>query len=272
MPNIDLLVLALVQGVTEFLPISSSAHLILVPQFFCWEDQGLMMDVAAHIGTLFAVLIYFWRDLLSMLAGVPHLHRWKTDQRARLIVLLLVSAIPALLIGFVIEKFLGGPARSISGIGYTLIIFGIVLWLCDFLGLTIRRITQMPLIHALVIGLAQCIAFLPGASRSGMTMSMARLMGYERPEAARFSFLLSIPTISAAGLYEGYKLYQSGSAEAFHRAGLMAGLSAFFGFLAIAFMMYWVRRASFFPFVLYRLILGGTLLYLVYSSAQPFCS
>jgi len=230
------------------------------------------MDVAAHIGTLFAVLVYFWRDLFSMLQGIPRLPRWRTDERARLIVMLLVASVPALLIGFAIDQFFGGPPRDVRVIAVTLIIFGIVLWFCDRFGLTVRKLSQMPLFHALIIGLAQCIAFLPGSSRSGMTMSMARIAGYERPEAARFSFLLSIPTISAAGLYEGYKLYLLGTWDALHRASLMAGLSAIFGFLAIAFMMYWLRRATFLPFVLYRFILGAGLIYMAYGSQHHFCS
>lgn len=272
MPNIDLLILSLVQGITEFLPISSSAHLILVPQLLCWPDQGLILDVAAHIGTLLAVLVYFWQDLFSMLRGIPQLAQWRKDPRPRLILLLLAASIPALAIGFAIDQALGGPSRDPKIIAYAMIGFGILLWVCDRLGLTVLRIHQMTIKQSVIIGLAQCLAFIPGASRSGMTMSMARLLGYERPEAARFSFLLSIPTIAAAGLYEGYKLVQQGSAEEFHRAAIMTGLSALFGFLAIAFMMYWVRRASFLPFVLYRFIVGFGLLYLLSTMPHFLCS
>lgn len=259
MPNIDILVLAVVQGITEFLPISSSGHLILVPRFFCWPDQGLTLDVAAHVGTLLAVLVYFWRDVGSMAAGLIRLVQGKRDSRARMVWLLLVASVPALVIGFALDHWVGEALRDYRIIAGTLIAFGIVLYVADRIGLTVRRLDHMTTGSALAIGFFQCLAFVPGTSRSGITMTMARFLGYERREAARFSFLLSIPTISAAGLYKGYQLVRDGSGAEIERAVMMAGFSSIAGFLAIAFMMYWLRRASFLPFIVYRLALGGLL-------------
>lgn len=272
MPNIDILVLAVVQGITEFLPVSSSGHLILVPQFFCWPDQGLTLDVAAHVGTLLAVLVYFWRDVASMAGGLVKLARGKRDPRAKMVWLLLVASVPALAIGFVLDHWAGDALRDYRIIAATLIGFGILLYLADRMGLTVRRLEHMTSGSALAIGFFQCLAFIPGTSRSGITMTMARFMGYERQEAARFSFLLSIPTISAAGLYKGYQLVSSGNFAEMERAAMMVGFSAVTGFFAITFMMYWLRRASFAPFVVYRVILGCVLLWALYSNSMPSCS
>jgi undecaprenyl-diphosphatase len=256
LPNIDILVLAIVQGITEFLPISSSGHLILVPQMFCWPDQGLTLDVAAHVGTLLAVLVYFWRDVGSMAGGMIRLAQGKRDARARLVWLLLVASVPALIVGFLLDNWVGDALRDYRIIAGTLIGFGILLYVADRFGLTVRRMEHMNTTSALAIGFFQCLAFIPGTSRSGITMTMARFMGYERHEAARFSFLLSIPTISAAGLYKGLQLFQQGDAAQIERAAMMTAFSAVAGFLAIVFMMYWLKRASFAPFVVYRIGLG----------------
>jgi len=266
-PNIQIFILAIVQGITEFLPISSSAHLILVPQLLGFPDQGREIDVAAHVGTLIAVVLYFWRDIGVMLRGLVKLSGRRLDPGLRLVGLLLIGTVPALIIGFLLERYAGEGLRSPAFIAYALIFFGLILYGADKLGLTVRRIEHVTATDALIIGIFQCLAFIPGTSRSGITMTVARLMGYERPDAARFSFLLSIPTIAAAGLYEGYKLFKEGDAGHLREAGLMVVLSAIAGFLAIAFMMYWVRRASFLPFVIYRVALGFALLYLVYTAS-----
>ncbi|MET1026780.1 MAG: undecaprenyl-diphosphate phosphatase, partial [Dongiaceae bacterium] len=190
MPNIDILVLAIVQGVTEFLPVSSSAHLILVPQFFCWPDQGLTLDVAAHIGTLLAVLAYFWRDVVGLGQGLWQIAQRKRDPRGRLVGYLLLGSIPAMVIGFILDRYAGDSLRSPTVIAVTLIFFSLLLYAADKLGLTVRRLEHLNMGHALLIGILQCLAFIPGTSRSGITITMARFLGYERLDAARFSFLL----------------------------------------------------------------------------------
>jgi len=261
---LQIVVLAVVQGLTEFLPVSSSAHLILVPKLTGWPDQGLAIDVATHIGTLFAVLIYFWRDIGRIAYGFLQLLRGKRDRWGVLAVYLLVGTIPALIAGFLVEHYVGAGFRNMELIAWTMTGFAIVLYVSDKIGLTVRRLEHLTMGHAIIIGLAQAVAFIPGVSRSGITMVAGRLLGFERAEAARFSFLLSIPAIAAAGLWEGRKVLLYGSAEMLHDALWTCGLSALAGFLAIAFLMSWLKRSTFTPFVIYRLLLGGFLFYLVY--------
>ncbi|MDZ4737039.1 MAG: undecaprenyl-diphosphate phosphatase [Rhodospirillaceae bacterium] len=264
MPLIQILVLALIQGLTEFLPVSSSGHLILVPALTGWKDQGLAVDVAAHVGTLVAVLIYFWRDVGRMLSGIARLFVGRFDPGAKLAAFLLLGTIPALGAGYLIDEYAGDLFRRVEIVAWTLIGFGILLWVADRIGLTIRRVEHMTLAQALFVGFAQALAFIPGTSRSGITMTAARLVGFERQEAARFSFLLAIPAISAAGLWKGYELYETGSTAQLEVAAMTAAFCVLTGLFAIAFMMQWLKRANFTPFVIYRLLLGGLLLYLVY--------
>lgn len=264
MPFIQIVVLSVVQGITEFLPISSSGHLILVPLLTGWPDQGLAMDVAVHVGTLAAVLLYFWRDVWRMIVGLVRLAAGKRDRGAILVWYLILGTIPALIVGYGVEHYVGDALRRMEVVAWSMVGFAIVLWFADRYGLTILRLEHMRASTALIIGVCQCIAFIPGTSRSGITMVAARVMGFERAEAARFSFLLSIPAISAAGLWEGMKLYQSGTAQAVHDAALAAGLSAATGVVVIAGLMAWLRRATFAPFVIYRLLLGAGLLAIVY--------
>ena len=264
MSFLQIVVLAVVQGLTEFLPVSSSGHLILVPLLTGWCDQGLALDVAAHVGTLLAVLTYFWRDIGRMIHGVVQLARGKRDPWAMMVLYLAIGTVPALIVGYLVDRYAGTSLRSMELIGWTFVIFGIVLYIADKAGLTVRRLEHLRMGHAVVIGLAQAIAFIPGVSRSGITMVAGRLMGFERAEAARFSFLLSIPAIMAGGTWKGLQLAKTGSPEAIHDALLVCGLSALAGFLAIAFLMAWLKRSTFTPFVIYRLLFGGFLLYLVY--------
>jgi undecaprenyl-diphosphatase len=261
---LQILVLAVVQGLTEFLPVSSSGHLILVSKLTGWPDQGLALDVAAHVGTLVAVLIYFWRDIGRMAYGLLQLLRGKRDPWSMMVLYLAVGTLPALVVGYLVDRYAGTALRSMELVGWTFILFGIVLYVADKVGLTILRLEHLRMGHALVIGLAQAIAFIPGVSRSGITMVAARLLGYERADAARFSFLLSIPAITAGGILKGYELSKTGTAEAVHDALVTAVLSGVAGLLAIAFLMSWLRRADFTLFVVYRLLLGAGLLYMVY--------
>jgi undecaprenyl-diphosphatase len=261
---LQILTLAVVQGLTEFLPVSSSGHLILVPYFTGWPDQGLAMDVSVHVGTLAAVLIYFWRDTIALTLGFFRLFAGRVTPDGRLAVYLLLATIPAVVAGYALEKFAGGPSRRIEVVAWAMVIFGIVLWVVDRISMRVKRLDHMTLGQALAIGIAQPMAFIPGTSRSGITMVAARMMGYERAEAARFSFLLSIPAIVGAGLFEGLKLIGAGSSQSESGAGLAALLSAITGLLAIWFLMRWLKRSSFTPFVIYRLILGVGLLVWLY--------
>ena len=267
MPILHLVVLAVVQGITEFLPISSSAHLILVPVFTGWADQGLILDVALHVGTLGAVILYFWRDLWAMTFGLARLVRGRRDSGARLVGYLILGTLPVLAAGFAFNRYVPGGLRDIRVIGWATLGFGVLLYIFDRVGMTVRRVEHMGVFDTLVIGFAQVLALIPGTSRSGITMSAARMLGFERPDAARFSLLLSIPTILGAGTLESIKLWERGDAALTGDAVSAAGLAFAVALLSIAVMMAWLKRATFTPFVIYRLALGGFLLAVSYGFA-----
>lgn len=259
---VQIVVLAVIQGITEFLPISSSGHLALTPVLLGWHDQGLLIDVSVHIGTLGAVIIYLWRDVWAILRGLVRLTTGRVDDGARLAGLVLVSSIPVIVVGFAVDRWVGDALRTPAVIGWAFIGFGVLLYGCDRFGLTILKIEHMRWGGALMIGFAQVLALIPGASRSGVTITMARLLGYERPDAARFSMLMSIPAIAGAGTLAVLDLIKSGNATLQADAVLSAVLSLIAALVAIAAMMGWLRRASFTPFVWYRLVVGVLILWL----------
>jgi len=266
MDFLQLFVLAVVQGITEFLPISSSGHLILVPLLTAWPDQGLMIDVAVHVGSLGAVMAYLWRDLRAMTRGALD---WRepgllAHPARRLIAHVAVATVPVVLVGALVSGHLD-QLRRLDVIGWTMLVFGLVLYAADQWGRRERTLATMGLGGALFIGTAQILALIPGTSRAGITMTAARLLGYERTEAARFSMLLSIPTIAAAGLLLGVQLARLDEL-ALTRDVLVGGVLAFgSAFLAIVLMMRWLQHASFTPFVVYRVVLGLVLLALAYA-------
>lgn len=271
MPNIDILILAILQGATEFLPVGPSGHLALVPQLYCWGPQAPGTAFAALLGALMAVMIWFAPDLAGMLQGFLRVVRGKRDGRVRLIGLLLVAAIPYLVAAFLVELYAGDALRSPMVIGGALVVFGLLLYGADKLGLTVRRIEHMTFGQALAIGVLQCSAVVPGAGGTGVTMTIGRILGYERPETVRFAFLLSIPILIALAGYKGWLLFQTGGPVDWAQAGLAFGLSAVAALLAIAFMRYWVRRSGFLPFVVYRVALGAYLLYFFAIAGGPSC-
>lgn len=270
MTLLQLIVLAIVQGVTEFLPVSSSGHLILVPVLTPWPDQGLLLDVAVHVGTLLAVIVYFWRDVGHAAAGGMALLRGRTGTAdARLALYLLIGTVPLVIAGGILHRYGTGMLRSAELIAWTTIGFGLLLWLADRTGMTVRRLEHMSWGRALVIGLFQVLALIPGTSRAGITMTAARFLGYERPDAARFSMLLSIPAILAAGGVATLDLIDQGDARLTRDMALAAGLAFIAALASIALLMAWLKRAGMGPFVLYRLLLGCGLLYLIHSGAIP---
>ena len=265
MTLLHIVVLALVQGITEFLPISSSAHLILVPKLTGWPDQGLTMDVAVHVGTLGAVVAYLWRDMVRILAGLGRISRRRPNPGARLLGLIVVATIPVVIVGYLVNEYVGDALRSIQVIAWSSLVFGVMLYAVDRMSMKVRRLDHMTLGGALFIGLAQVLAFVPGTSRAGITITAARVLGFERRDAARFSMLLSIPTILAAGTLKGYEIYTSGDLRLGADALLAAGLSFVAALIAIAAMMAWLRHASYTPFVIYRVLLSAFLFYVVFS-------
>ncbi|MBC8337277.1 MAG: undecaprenyl-diphosphate phosphatase [Alphaproteobacteria bacterium] len=265
MPVLHIAVLALVQGVTEFLPISSQAHLQLVSAFTGWADQGLMIDVAVHVGTLGAVMLYFWRDLWFMTAGVAKLARGRWNPGARLAGFLIVATIPAVAAGYLIHRYYPGGIRGIEIIAWTTLGFGVLLFIADKAGMTVRRIEHLRLGDYLIIGCAQAVALVPGTSRSGITMTAARVLGMERRDGARLSMLMSIPVIIGAGSLQGWDLHQSGDVRLTNDV-FIAALFAFFAALFVmAGLMVWLKRSTYTPFVIYRIALGGFLLAVVYG-------
>ena len=260
--------IALIQGITEFLPVSSSGHLVLIPHITAFADQGQVMDVAAHIGTLAAVMLYLRRDITAMLASLFTRAVDKMRYR-RLTGLLIIASLPVIIAGLLLELAGAEFLRLVWIVASANLVFALWLWVAD------RRDIQTDLSrsdtlkpeweklsyrHALYIGLAQIFALVPGASRSGVTMTMARQLGYDRLSAARFSLLLSVPVIAGAGVLKGISLYRTSEGVDMLSLGLVAGLSFIFALLAIRWMMGWLARADFRIFVFYRLGLGIVLL------------
>lgn len=259
------LVLALVQGLTEILPVSSSGHLVLVPHVLGWPDQGLAFDVALHVGTLFAVLAYFRLEVLAMLrAGAGTLAGRPLDRDSRLAWRLLLATVPAALAGLLLGDWIEAQLRSPKVIVFTLIGFGLLLGWADWRGRGQRSEYDTGWRDALLIGCAQMLALVPGTSRSGITMTAGRLLGLTRTGAARFSFLMSIPVIGLAG---SYKLLQLATGSAAVPWGMM-GFGMVVAFLStlgsIHLLMALVQRLGFWPFVVYRLLLGAVLMAVFY--------
>jgi undecaprenyl-diphosphatase len=262
---LQIVVLAIIQGVTEFLPISSSGHLLLVPAVTGWRDQGLLTDVMVHMGSFLAVVVYFWKDCLTLLQGAWDLVRGRMTPWGRLALWIVFATIPAVLFGLVLEKtgFMDAVRSMPQIIAWNAIIFGTLLYLCDRFGVNRSLMINMRLAPALIIGVAQAIAIIPGTSRSGITMTAARALGFERSEAARFAFLLGIPAIAGAGALKIGDALESGQAITFEML-LTAVLTFFVALGTIAFLMQIIRRISFLPFAAYRVALGIVLLVLIY--------
>ena len=263
-----LLLVAVIQGITEFLPVSSSGHLILLPNLTGMADQGQAIDVAVHVGTLGAVILYFWSDVRGALAGLPRLARGKTDTAgARLAFLLLVATVPVILIGLLLKLTgLDDAMRSVTVIGWTMLIFGLVLWWADQKGASDLGAGDWSTRHAWILGFWQAVALIPGTSRSGIVITGARALGYARPDAARLSMLMSIPTILASGALLGAEVVGEADWEMLRLAGIGAVFAFAAALLALALMMRLLRSVSFTPYVIYRVILGVFLLWWGYSA------
>ncbi len=266
MDLIQIVLLALIQGLTEFLPISSSAHLILAPYVFGYADQGLAFDLAVHLGTLLAVVLYFRKEIILMLQD------WfsslapsgKPTANSRLGWAIILATIPVMLVGVLIKDLVEHELRAPQVIAATTIIIGLLLWWADRYSKRNLDITSMNLKHALFIGAAQALALIPGTSRSGITMAAALMLGYSREAASRFSFLLSIPTILASVLWVGKDLFTA--AEAVNWGDLALGILLSFvaAYTTIHFFLRFIERIGMAPFAIYRLILGTVILGFLY--------
>jgi undecaprenyl-diphosphatase len=245
------IVLGIVQGLTEFLPVSSSAHLILVPWLLKWqEDPGLAFDVVLHLGTLLALIVFYWREWLEMAMSLVNGDR----VRRRLLFLLIVASVPGAIIGLLLEKQAETIFRSPILIAVTLATLGLLLWAADAFGSKKRKIGDLTLVDAVLIGLSQALAIIPGVSRSGSTITTARMLGIERADAANFSFLMATPIIAGAGLHEAHKAFHAGLTP---QLGWGFGASAVFGLIAIVWLLSYVRTHTYRPFAIYRIVLAA---------------
>ncbi len=261
MTTLHIFILSLIQGLTEFLPVSSSGHLVLLPHLFGWQNQGLEMDVALHVGTLTAVLIYFWADVWQM---ITHFMRYciggfqkaDFDDQVRLALSLVVATLPAVVLGFLLKKMGLGDIRQISVIASTSIIFALVLFAADRFSSQKKGLNHITLGRGLLIGLGQAIALIPGVSRSGICISAGLALGFTRVAAARFAFLMSIPSILGAATLTAYDAIKDNNPVIWGDIGLGILFSSLAGLVAIHFMLKFLANHTLTIFVVYRLILG----------------
>ena len=262
-----LLILALIQGVTEFLPISSSGHLILLPNLTGMADQGQALDVAVHVGTLLAVILYFRSDVMIVMSGVGRLIKGRIDtQGAFWALCLIIATIPVILVGLALKlSGLNDLLRSTAVIGWTMLLFGIVLYWADQTGPVVKRAENWSLKDAIIMGLWQTLALIPGTSRSGITITAGRQLGYDRESAARLSMLMSIPTILASGALLSVEVAQEAEMSLIRDAGIAAVFAFLAALAALKLMFKLLKSVSFTPYVIYRVILGVILLAIAYT-------
>ncbi|MEM9101967.1 MAG: undecaprenyl-diphosphate phosphatase [Pseudomonadota bacterium] len=259
----EIIILALIQGITEFLPVSSSGHLVLGSQLFGWKDQGLAFDVAVHVGSLLAVLVYFREEIIGMTrAWFQSTLQGKHSQEAKLAWYVILGTIPVGLIGIIANDFIEEHLRSVTVVAITMIVFAPFLWLADRYGRRNKTVDSISLRDVMIIGFVQCTALLPGVSRSGATMLAGLGLGMTRQASARFSFLLSIPVILLAGGYRGYKLVAQEAPVDWGAIFLGMGISAISAYICIHYFLKLLDNIGFTPFVYYLLGLGTILLFI----------
>lgn len=263
MEEYQAVVLGIIQGLTEFLPISSSGHLILVPSFFGWEDftNNLTFDVSLHVGTALAVVAFFWKDwirlLTSFFKNIPSPKKVLADYDSRFLLMIVVGSIPAAIVGLAFEDVIEETIREPQIVVGMLILFALVLWLAEKVGKKRRGLADLTFVDAIFVGLAQAISLIPGVSRSGITISAGLFAGISREAAARFSFLLSTPAIVGAGILRVKDLLE-GDAVDLSFTTFMIGMivSAIVGYLAIRYLLKYVTSRSYYIFVWYRIAVG----------------
>ena len=259
----QIIVLALVQGLTEFLPISSSAHLILVPILSEWPDQGLAFDVIMHLGTLTAIVWYFRKDIIQLSGDwTKSCIKKQTVGDSRLAWLVIIGSIPVAVAGLLLSDIVDHVLRSPLVIAWATIGFGLLLGVSDYVGKKVDSEHQLSWKDGIIIGFAQALALIPGTSRSGITMTAGLFAGLTRQGAARFSFLLSVPAILMAGGYKTLKLIQEGNGVDWFSLGLGYALSAISAYVCIHYFLKMLERVGMTPFVIYRVAQGLILLYL----------
>ncbi len=270
MSLLEALILGLIQGLTEFLPISSSAHLRIAGTFLPGAvDPGATFTAITQIGTELAVILYFWKDITRIIgAWFRHVTRRglpASDPDVRMGWLIIIGTLPIVIIGFLAQEYIRSAFRSLWLVAIVLIVFGILLGIADWLGRRDRELTQLTYPHGLAYGAAQTLALIPGVSRSGATTSMGLALGYTRPAAARYAFLLAVPAVFGSGFYELLTAIREPGSSPFSYLEIAAATVVAFGvgLAVIAGLMAYISKRSFLPFVIYRLLLGGTLIVLL---------
>ncbi len=263
MDTLQSLILGAIQGVTEFLPVSSTAHLVLTPWFFAWTDQGLPFNVALHVGSLIAILYYFWRDwILIITEFIEGVFNWSFEGRpdGKTGMYLIIGTIPGGLAGVLFEKYAAGILRHPLSVAFTLSFFGVILYFADRYSKKTRTVSELNMVDCIIIGICQAFAIIPGVSRSGITITGAMFRNLNREQAAKFSFLLAAPLIAGAGIFEARHLEYSVVISLPFVAGVLS--SAVFAFLAIKYLLRFVRKSSYTVFVIYRLALAVLIIFL----------
>ena len=254
------LILGAVQGITEFFPVSSTAHLVLIPWLFSWKDEGLPFNVALHVGSLAAILFYFRQDWVKIISEfILGLFKGSFEDLpdGKLGLYLIIATVPGALFGLVFEDAAAGLLRHPLSIASSLALFGVLLYLADRFSKRTKSVRDMSLTDCIIVGLSQALAIIPGVSRSGVTITGAMLLNYKRDEAARFSFLMAAPLIAGAGVFEARRLEADVVMSAPFIAGVLA--SAVFAFLAIKYLLRFVRYRSYTAFVIYRLVIAAVI-------------
>jgi undecaprenyl-diphosphatase len=260
--------LGIIQGLTEFLPISSSAHLRIFPEWFGWGDPGAAFTAVVQIGTELAVLIYFRKDIWRIAnAWVRSIYdaSWRGHEDTRMGWYVIIGSLPIVILGILLKDVIESDFRSLWIIGTTLIVLGVILGLADRYGRNDRTISKLSLQHAVALGAAQALALIPGVSRSGATISMGRILGYERAAATRFAFLLAIPAVVGAGIFELQEIPGGDNAYGPLPTLVATVVSFVVGYAAIAWLLRYISTKSFLPFVIYRIALGSLTLILVWQ-------
>jgi undecaprenyl-diphosphatase len=261
---LQIVVLAIVQGLSEFLPVSSSGHLVLVPSIFGWTDQGLAFDVAVHFGSLVAVVIFFRDDILGLLSGTGEIiMRRPANARTRMVWSLGLGTIPAAVTGLLFAGWIAANLRDPIVVVFTLAGYGILLALVDRFAPRERNFADITIRDGLLIGMAQALALVPGTSRSGITITAGRMLGIKRQDAARFSFLLSAPVILLATIYELVILVTGDVAVAWDNLAVAALISGIVAYVSIEFFMRFVSLIGLLPFAIYRLVLASVIFYVL---------
>ena len=251
--SVEILILAAIQGISEFIPVSSFAHLVLVSKYYAFNNQNLLIDLCLHLGSLIAIVFYFRKDLLNFI------------QNKTFLIKILIGTIPIIPVGYILyQTGLINHLRSLEIIGWTSLIFGILLYISDKVKITKKINTEFTSKSAIIIGLFQVIALIPGVSRSGITITSGRLLGFNRFDSAKISFFLSIPTLTAASLLGIYNVYKENSAELNFLAIIAVIFSFIFSYFTIALFLNYIRKFSLSVFVIYRILLSLFLLFIVY--------